>query len=879
VTDQTERLNAALADRYRIERELGRGGMATVYLAEDLKHDRKVAIKVLKPELAAVLGAERFVQEIKTTANLQHPHILPLFDSGEAGGFLYYVMPYIEGETLRDKLDREKQLGIEESVKITTEVADALDYAHRNKVVHRDIKPENILLHDGRPMVADFGIALAVSAAAGGRMTETGLSLGTPHYMSPEQATAEKELTNRSDIYSLGAVLYEMLAGDPPHTGSSAQQIIMKIVTEEAQPVTKARKSAPPNVAAAVAQALEKLPADRFATASHFADALTNASYTIPTSVAPAEPDAEPTAGGRLNLGAVAAVAAVAVIAAAFIGRATAPEVSQRLVRFGVQAPDSVNVVGRCCGRSMAVSPDGARLVFLGTTGAERPIYRREIGRLEADPIPGTDNASIPFFSPDGRWLGFYLDGYLRKVSMAGGPPVPIAETPAAYGASWGDNDLIIFGGEDGRLYTVPAAGGSPTPVTERETGPRHRNPHMLPGGRAALFSSVPGGGIESVRIAAVDLETGRVDTIGFGTRAEYAHGHLVFTGADQTLLAQPFDPEKLRTTDQAVALLDGVQFRGGFGTAEFAFSRARGLAYQPGTASGSEALAIVGPTGRVQVPLPESGNLEDPSFSPDGRRIALRFTNVGATQDIWVFDRDQGTLSRLTVQGNHRSTAWTPDGRRVAFRSDRDGVPRMYWKPFDGSGPAELLLASEYEADPQSWLPDGRTLLFLGDREGTDDDIGLLSVGDTIPTWILATEFEERQPQASPDGRWMAYTSDLSGEFEVYVQALSGEGGRYQVSTNGGTSPRWSPDGQTLYFVSNATLVAASVVTDPEFRVTSRQDRFDGITDLNGNSVNYDVHSNGEEFLVIDQSESTGARLVWILDWTQIVRDMSAGN
>ena len=267
MSDAADRLKAALADRYAVERELGAGGMATVYLARDLKHERKVAVKVLRPELAAVLGAERFVQEIKTTANLQHPHILPLFDSGQADGFLYYVMPYIEGETLRDKLNRETQLGIEEAVKIATEVADALDYAHRQDVIHRDIKPENILLHDGRPIVADFGIALAVSAAAGGRMTETGLSLGTPHYMSPEQATAEKDLTNRSDIYSLGAVLYEMLTGDPPHTGSSAQQIIMKIVTEEVPPVTRVRKSAPPNVGAAVAKSLEKLPADRFTSA------------------------------------------------------------------------------------------------------------------------------------------------------------------------------------------------------------------------------------------------------------------------------------------------------------------------------------------------------------------------------------------------------------------------------------------------------------------------------------------------------------------------------------------------------------------------------------------------------------------------------------
>src|SRR3970040_2236870 len=279
MSSTAERLTAALAGRYRIERELGSGGMAPVYLAADLKHDRKVALKVLKPELAAVLGAERFVVEIKTTASLQHPHILPLFDSGTADGFLYYVMPYIEGETLRDKLNRETQVGIDEAVRIATEVADALDYAHRHGVIHRDIKPENILLHDGRPMVADFGIALAVSAAAGGRMTETGLSLGTPHYMSPEQATAAKEITARSDVYSLGSVLYEMLAGTPPHTGASAQQIIMKIVTEEAPPVTNLRKSVPANVADAVVQALEKLPADRFESARAFAEALANPGF------------------------------------------------------------------------------------------------------------------------------------------------------------------------------------------------------------------------------------------------------------------------------------------------------------------------------------------------------------------------------------------------------------------------------------------------------------------------------------------------------------------------------------------------------------------------------------------------------------------------
>ncbi|MCZ6857274.1 MAG: serine/threonine-protein kinase, partial [Gemmatimonadetes bacterium] len=275
MSSATDRLSTALADRYAIEREIGAGGMATVYLAEDLKHHRKVAVKVLRPELAAVLGAERFLKEIEVTANLQHPNILPLYDSGEADAFLYYVMPYIEGESLRDKLNREKQFAVEETVEIAKSVAGALSYAHERGVIHRDIKPENILLQAGQALVADFGIALAVSQAGGTRLTETGLSLGTPHYMSPEQATGDRELDARSDVYSLGATVYEMLVGDPPHMGSTVQAIIAKVLSETPAPITRARELVPPNVAAAVRQSLAKTPADRFHSTAEFAEALT----------------------------------------------------------------------------------------------------------------------------------------------------------------------------------------------------------------------------------------------------------------------------------------------------------------------------------------------------------------------------------------------------------------------------------------------------------------------------------------------------------------------------------------------------------------------------------------------------------------------------
>jgi eukaryotic-like serine/threonine-protein kinase len=424
-----ERLTAAIVDRYRIERELGQGGMATVYLAHDIRHDRHVALKVLKPELAAVLGGDRFVQEIRTTAALQHPHILPLFDSGVADSFLYYVMPFIDGETLRSKLDRETQLGIDEAVRITVAIADALDYAHRRGIIHRDIKPENILLHEGRPMVADFGIALAVSAAAGGRMTETGLSLGTPHYMSPEQATAEKEISARSDIYSLASVLYEMLTGNPPHVGASAQQIIMKIVTEEAAPVTKLRRSVPPHVAAAVAKALEKLPADRFASANEFGSALTNPAFASAKS--PLEGTHAVAKKQRWQrAGLLAAGIVGALLATGMLALLEPPERTD-VIRMTIEAPaDSAVLSLRYHGDAgtMAdpiVSPSGTLIAFTVAKASGPSIYMRSTASFELTEIPG--DGKWPFFSPDGGSIGYLRGSEIWTMNLADAAPARAA--------------------------------------------------------------------------------------------------------------------------------------------------------------------------------------------------------------------------------------------------------------------------------------------------------------------------------------------------------------------------------------------------------------------------------------------------------------------
>ncbi|MDX1675155.1 MAG: serine/threonine-protein kinase, partial [Longimicrobiales bacterium] len=399
----TERLNAALEGHYRVERELGEGGMATVYLADDIKHDRKVALKVLKPELAAVVGAERFLAEIKTTAQLQHPHILPLHDSGEADSFLFYVMPFVEGESLREKLEREQQLPVEDALAIAEKVAAALQYAHEQDVVHRDIKPANILMSRGEPLVADFGIALALSQAGDGRITETGLSLGTPHYMSPEQAAGERTLDKRSDVYALGCVLYEMLTGQPPFGGPNAQTVLGRILTGDPDPVTEHRRSVPANVEAAVHKSLERLPADRFESAKAFSEALRNPSFRRS-----ADPGrryaANPDAAGRWKRIALIAMAAAVVFAGLALWspwtRGDPGTVHRQRIVLG---SDLVAGLPRVIAVGVGLPRDGSGILYADTAGANADVqitfWWKPHDLTDAIRIPNMDDAVVPTFS------------------------------------------------------------------------------------------------------------------------------------------------------------------------------------------------------------------------------------------------------------------------------------------------------------------------------------------------------------------------------------------------------------------------------------------------------------------------------------------------
>ncbi|MFC1639527.1 protein kinase, partial [Gemmatimonadota bacterium] len=650
MADVFDRLKAALADRYAIERELGSGGMATVYLAEDLKHLRHVALKVLRPELAAVLGADRFVQEITTTANLQHPHILPLFDSGEANGFLYYVMPFIDGETLRDKLNRETQLGIDEAVRITTDIADALDYAHRHNVIHRDIKPENVLLHDGRPTVADFGIALAVSAAAGGRMTETGMSLGTPHYMSPEQATAEKDLTNRSDIYSLGAVLYELLTGEPPHMGNSAQQIIMKIVTDEARPVTDLRKSVPPHVAGATAKALEKLPADRYGSAAEFAAALNNPAFSAP--MAGAVPLAESAKGWPWKYVSLVTSALALLFLGTAIWAISRPEPRKPVTRLSVRIPDDQNLSGP---GAFDISPDGLVMVYEGRSEVGQQLWARRWDALDATPIRNTQGGGQPAVSPAGAEVASITGGSIRVVPLSGGVARTLANDSAQCCVRWGPDAVwLYFTNFASGLSRVPAAGGPIETLTHSAAGEEyHLFGDVLPNGESAVFSSLYTGG--DGRIMALDIKSKQLKELTPGSFPRYSTGYLLFvtTGGAPTLMAAPFDPDRLELRGPAVPLAEGLRPPWNFWQ-YFAVSQTGRLLYTAGVgASASYEIVSVSREGQLQPVDPAwtfdpGDNNRGLSLSPDGRRLAIT-TFTESNYDIYLKELPEGPATRLT--------------------------------------------------------------------------------------------------------------------------------------------------------------------------------------------------------------------------------------
>jgi eukaryotic-like serine/threonine-protein kinase len=885
MTDIPARLTSALADRYALERTLGEGGMATVYLADDLKHNRKVAIKVLKPELAAVLGGERFLAEIQTTANLQHPHILPLFDSGEADHFLYYVMPFVEGESLRDRLDRDRQLPVDEALRIAKAVASALDYAHRRDIIHRDIKPANILLHDGQPVIADFGIALAVSAAGGGRMTETGLSLGTPHYMSPEQASADRELTGKSDIYALGCATYEMLAGTPPFSGHNAQSILMQILTEDPKPVTDFRKTVPPHVAGVIARSLEKLPADRFDTADAFAKALDDPTFThatISASTGTARASTWSKDPRTLALG----VAVLATLAFGWMDRAT-PSPPQPPVQFTETVPENIGASGGSFMKSVAVDPKGENIYLVGIE-TDRPLWRRNLASGRYTKVPGLEGVRGVDVSPDGSSLLLFVgsDEEVMTAPVEGGAMTPLGVGGTSGLGFWGSDEWIYYRDNDGAVKRTHASGGdlevvlaAPGTVSSNETtadGGRVLNiPRAsIAGTNAVLFSvrylpdldrsylgmiPAPGDTIQTLMP--------NIDPIGL-----FDGTHILGRADDGSVVAIPFDPGQLRVTGPPVALplrISGVPSSAG---TERLFVFRKGGAYL------ENRLVMVTREG-VETPLDVPvGEYLFPRFSPDGKRLAMEIHDALGGQ-IWMLERGSGALNVLTSEEHNTRPLWFPDGSRVLF-SRRNG---FYSVRADGGGDEQLVWAGDAGFTDSAWLPDGRLLfgMTVVDPSGASHtDLVTIRPGEGVdPEPFIATPANEGIPSISPDGKWVAYSSDVSGESRLYVTPSSGVGGRFAVSTAQATNTSWGSTGHELLYVSSDGFYSARLSFDPDFSVTRTRlfdsDRFFQFSA----SAAFAVDPNGDDILFVQSPEGSRQELNIIVNFAEQIRRWLGGE
>ncbi len=799
-----DRLASALADRYRIARKLGEGGMATVYLAEDLRHDRRVALKVLKPELAAVVGAERFLAEIKTTANLQHPNILPLFDSGEAEGLVWYTMPYVAGDSLRDRLDREGQLPVAEAVRITTAVGAALDYAHRHGVVHRDIKPANILLQDGQPVVADFGIALAVQHAGGGRLTETGLSLGTPYYMSPEQATGDRDPDARSDVYALACVLYEMLAGEPPFTGGSAQAVLGRILTSEAPRVTEHRSSTPPNVEAALLRALEKLPADRFESAAAFGGALNDSGFRHRLLETPPRGGAR----GRNVPALVAGVAAVA-FAALWLAGMGGEDAPRAVHRFSIN-------LGEPWIPGVAVSRDGSLLAYRDT--AQR-VWVRDLRAMQERLLAETPTLDVPVFSPDGSEVLFYADQdyELTAVPLDLRPPRTLNDgawnDERSLGSSWTDaGEVVII--EPDAIRRVPDQGGEWQEVRRVEEGERFGGTSPLPGGDWVLVDrrARP----EGAAVGRLHLETGTIEPILQGWDGRYADGFL-FLNQDGNLVAASYDPASNQVGEPMLVAEDVPV--GGFDVSEDGL-----LVYQtrgPPTEPGLDHRDRKGNRSRLEGEIPPGVRPEQVRVSPRGDLLA--YDGAG---ELWV-QRMGGEPQRMGRAGEPVfNPRWSRDGEYVYFLplgTRESGT--LYRQRADLTRPPETVLETPRRIYDLALHPDGRRAALVFENAVENGD---LAVADLVTgEWRYLEgvgESDEHAPTLSPDGRWLAYQTNDEGPQEIFVTPFPEGGRRDQVSVDGGRSPLWSLDGSELFYLDQFDqLVSLRIAGDSELDVQSR--------------------------------------------------------
>jgi serine/threonine-protein kinase len=871
----------AVLGSYRVISSLGKGGMGEVYRARDIKLAREVAIKILPEAFARdTERLTRFEREARLLASVSHPNIGAIYGLEKSEGGTFLVLELAEGRTLRERMA--SGLGRREALEIFHQIAQALEAAHEKGVVHRDLKPENVMITPGGvAKVLDFGLAKAfkeeltpappaeeTSTATFGH-THPGVILGTVPYMSPEQARGQP-VDKRTDIWSFGCCLFEVLAGKHPFAAQTSSDVLAAIIGREPDWSLLPRET-PPGVVALVRRCLQKELRYRI---HDIADARIELSEAVALQSGPA-PFPHPAGLNRLPWRGVATalLGLLAGSAVTFWMVSRPPEV-RRVQRFEVELPATAPLA-LGMGPALALSPDGSALVYVASRGERTELYTRPLNAIEALPIPGTEGATDPFFAPRADWLGFFADGNLKKLPPSGGTAVNLGDAPAERGASWGADDRIVLAPQAAAgLASVSAAGPPLEALTEidSEGGNRsHRWPQALPGGKAVLFTCWTDEGFD---VEVLDVPTGERRTlIKDGSYGRYVPtGHLVFVrGSD--LMAVGFDPVKLEVTGSPIRVVDRVGADPLTGAAQFSFDLEGTLLYAPaglldaGTEEPGQ-LLLVDRKGVARRLAGAERAFELPRLSPDGRRLALTVSDEDAS-DVWVRELARGTMSRLTFEGRNAAAIWSPDGERIVFSSDRDGAFNLYSMRADGSGEVTRLTRSPNPHMPTSWSPDGRKLAFNELDPSRGFDIRVLSMAPgSEPEDLLRTGFNEVGGRFSPDGRWLAYVSDETGQNEVYVTRYP-EGGKWQISVDGGAEPVWAMVGLELLYRGEAWMMSVSLETTPEIRVSRPRPLFEmPFSEGDAAYPNFDVTASGE-FLVIQSGfGASTTELIVVLNW-----------
>ena len=876
---------------YEVIAPIGAGGMGEVYKGRDTRLDRVVALKVLPahivthPELR-----QRLEREARAISRLNHRHICALYDVGRQEDIDYLVMEYVEGETLAARLTK-GLLPFADALRTGIEIADALDKAHSSGIVHRDVKPANIMLTKAGSKLLDFGIARqqapdgpeGVTRNAG--LTGESRVIGTLQYMAPEQIEG-KLADARADLFAFGMVLYELLTGRKAFQAPNERALITAILDQNAPPPSTFEPRVPPDLDWTVGRCLAKDRDERWQTARDLLAQLERIAAATPgTETPPRERISSTVLPWAIAAGALAGLAAIATLHFSESLPSAVP------VRFAVSAP--ANQKFEPSSGFAALSPDGQRLAFVATgTGGRRLLWVRTLDALTAQPLDGSDDASFPFWSPDGRVLGFFAEGKLKRINAAGGDLRTIVDAPEGVGGTWNRDDVIVFAPAkgDGPVYRVSASGGAAAPATTlfgREIG--HVAPQFLPDGRRFLYV-VEADGRLTLGVGSLDSTTGkhmpaddwtkRLGRTGGGTMIRYASGYLLFV-SDGALVAQKFDADRLQFEGDAVTLV------GDFSTPEvtqfsgFAVSDAGVLAHRAVTVRHS--LVWFDRQGKMQgtpFPILEQG---EPSLSPNDARVAFLRLDPKTKSDIWLWDVTRNSTTRLTFDGaDDWLPLWSPDGGRIAFASQqRSGVPdvcQLYVKPSDGAAGERLILETPGDTHPDDFFPDGKSLLYDTRDPVTKQDLWVLPLSaQAKPIPFLRTTFNEGQGQVAPNGRWIAYTSDESGTWEVYAQPFPPTGGKWQISTSGGAEPRWSRDGTELFFIGgNRKLMAATVSvagSGLEVGVATPLFEMPILGPLAGRTAwqkYYAVASDGQRFLIKTGNEETSSSPVTVvLNWT----------